>query len=201
RGLTISTFHTIDSDKYFLFEEINYKKYTDAIDYFYINLNEYQPVNIDDLFITRDSLEVLIGKIKNPDFGDRLKDLDLQLDKANSRIKELEVENEQLKRTQGNILQIQNKDVLAKEEKYNPTERETHLLMINALVNIITRPDFKAGTANYLKANGINQSAIYREIAEEITHILNAPETKERSEETIKRRLKEAMGLETQQAD
>ncbi|WP_410679169.1 hypothetical protein [Avibacterium paragallinarum] len=92
-------------------------------------------------------------------------------------------------------------DLVEKLEKYNPTERETHLLMINALVNIITKPNFRAGAAKYLKANGINQSAIYREIAEEITHILNAPETKERSEETIKRRLKEAMGLETQQAD
>ncbi|MEE6055980.1 hypothetical protein [Avibacterium paragallinarum] len=94
-----------------------------------------------------------------------------------------------------------NEAVLVGEEKYNPTERETHLLTINALVNIITRPDFKAGTANYLKANGINQSAIYREITKEITRILNAPETNERSEETIKRRLKEAMELETKQAD
>lgn len=86
-------------------------------------------------------------------------------------------------------------------EKYNPTEKETHLLMINALANIIAKPDFKAGAAKYLKANGINQSAIYGEITKEITRILNAPETNERSEETIKRRLKEAMGLETQQAD
>ncbi|SUB27358.1 hypothetical protein EV689_11226 [Avibacterium gallinarum] len=191
----------IDYDRSQVVEKINFKRYTDAIGSFYIDFIEYQPINIDDLILTRKSLEILINKIKNPDCNYNLKDLDLKLDTANARIKELEAENEQLKRAQGNILQIQNKDVLAKEEKYNPTERETHLLMINALANIITKPDFRAGTAKYLKANGINQSAIYGEITEEITRILNAPETKERSEETIKRRLKEAMGLETQQAD
>lgn len=96
---------------------------------------------------------------------------------------------------------VKNEAVLAGEEKYNLTERETHLLMINALANIITKPNFRAGAAKYLKANGINQSAIYGEITEEISRILNAPETNERSEETIKKRLKEAMELETKQAD
>ncbi|UXN35943.1 hypothetical protein N8E87_06975 [Avibacterium paragallinarum] len=92
-------------------------------------------------------------------------------------------------------------NLVEKLEKYNPTERETHLLMINALANIITKPNFRAGAAKYLKANGINQSAIYGGITEEISRILNAPETNERSEETIKKRLKEAMALETKQAE
>lgn len=119
----------------------------------------------------------------------------------NNRISKLETQLaiSQAETQKLNQSAVKNESVFV-EEKYNPTERETHLLMINALVNIITRPNFKAGAAKYLKANGINQSAIYGEITEEITRILNAPETKERSEETIKRRLKEAVGLETQQA-
>lgn len=116
----------------------------------------------------------------------------IEIPKLKARIAELERKNQNT---------AQNKAIPEQPPKYNPTERETHLLMINALINIITKPNFRAGAAKYLKANRINQKTIYEEVAQGIKETLNNPETKERSEEAIKKRLKEAMALETKQAD
>ncbi|OOF47570.1 hypothetical protein [Rodentibacter trehalosifermentans] len=84
------------------------------------------------------------------------------------------------------------------DENYNPTERDTHLLIIGALANLLAKPI--QNKSRYLKGTGaINQSAINKDIETEIAELLK-PSTKERSAETIKPRLREALKL-VKQAD
>lgn len=79
--------------------------------------------------------------------------------------------------------------------KYNTIERETHLLIIGALANLLANPN--KNKTRYVKGAGaINQSALNSDIGAEIASLLQ-PETKSRSEETIKQRVREALNLIT----
>ncbi|MBN6070565.1 hypothetical protein HYE53_05590 [Aggregatibacter actinomycetemcomitans] len=82
-------------------------------------------------------------------------------------------------------------ELISQATKYNPTERETHLLIIGALANLLANPNKNA--SRYVKGTGtINLSAISKDISDQIILLLQ-PETKVRSEETIKPRLREAI--------
>lgn len=79
--------------------------------------------------------------------------------------------------------------------KYNTIERETHLLIIGALANLLANPN--KNKTRYVKGAGaINQSALNSDIGAEIASLLQ-PETKSRAEETIKQRVREALNLIT----
>lgn len=128
---------------------------------------------------------------------------DEQLKKQND---ELQCENGQLKERireleQAGLLEI-NSDMLPANnnttENYNPTERETHLLMINALAQMLTKSNGNAG--KYLWGNAINKKQISEDIAQQIKEALNDPETKTRSQETIRARLNDALKF-NEQAD
>ncbi|WP_077664858.1 hypothetical protein [Rodentibacter pneumotropicus] len=84
------------------------------------------------------------------------------------------------------------------DESYNPTERETHLLMIDAMAKLLTNQNFNVN--KYIRGKNINKKQISEDITEHITKVLNTPETKSRSLETIRKRLDEALKL-NEQAD
>jgi len=114
-------------------------------------------------------------------------------------IEELRAENTELKTRIAELesqLQAQKESAVDFEpapqvETYNPTERETHLLMIGAFANLLANPNKNA--SKYIKGKvAINQSAIGKDISDQILLLLQ-PETKTRSEETIKARLREAI--------
>ncbi|VEH68296.1 Uncharacterised protein [Rodentibacter pneumotropicus] len=126
-----------------------------------------------------------------------------------STIAELQTENEQLKARIAeleNQLQAQQSAVNSQEvlpvnnldESYNPTERETHLLMIDAMAKLLTNQNFNVN--KYIRGKNINKKQISEDITEHITKVLNTPETKPRSLETIRKRLDEALKL-NEQAD
>ncbi|WP_258184938.1 hypothetical protein [Haemophilus haemolyticus] len=116
---------------------------------------------------------------------------ELQEEKAKNTL--LQTENERLKAE----LKAQQDRMTELEQKlnakaYDVRERETHLLMIGALSNLL------AGCKqNYQKGNsGINQSAISRDIEHEIIKLLQ-PETKTRTLDTIRPRIRESLNLIT----
>ena len=80
--------------------------------------------------------------------------------------------------------------VLEKGKAYDVRERETHLLIIGALSNLLAENKRK-----YQKGNGgINQSAISKDIETEIIELLQ-PATKTRTIDTIRPRIRESLNL------
>ena len=87
---------------------------------------------------------------------------------------------------------VDSEPVLEKCKAYDVRERETHLLMIGALSNLLAgyKQKYQKGSS------GINQSAISRDIEHEIIQLLQ-PETKTRTLDTIRPRIREALNLIT----
>ena len=110
----------------------------------------------------------------------------LQLENAElqTRISELEDKAQQSA--------VDSEPVLGNGKAYDVRERETHLLMIGALSNLLAGYKQK-----YQKGNGgINQSAISKDIESEIIELLQ-PETKTRTNDTIRPRIRESLNLIT----
>ena len=116
----------------------------------------------------------------------------------NSIIAELRAENERLKaeneelKAQPKQSAVESETGLENAKPYDNRERETHLLMIGALSNLLATSKQK-----YQKGKGvINQSAISRDIEAEIIELLR-PETKTRTLDTIRPRIRESINLIT----
>ena len=87
---------------------------------------------------------------------------------------------------------VNSKPVLENAKAYDVRERETHLLIIGALSNLLAENKRK-----YQKGNGgINQSAISKDIETEIIDLLQ-PATKTRTIDTIRPRIRESLNLIT----
>lgn len=87
---------------------------------------------------------------------------------------------------------VDSESILENEKPYDKRERETHLLMIAALANLLATSKSK-----YQKASGnINQSEVSKDIETEIINLLQ-PETKTRSLDTIRARIRESIVLIT----
>ena len=126
---------------------------------------------------------------------------ELQEEKAKNTL--LQTENERLKAENAELkaqLQdnaqrqsaVDSEPVLENAKAYDVRERETHLLMIGALSNLLAGYKQK-----YQKGNGgINQSAISKDIESEIIELLQ-PETKTRTNDTIRPRIRESLNLIT----
>ena len=128
---------------------------------------------------------------------------ELQEEKAKNTL--LQTENErlkaELKAQQDRMTELEQKlqqgavdsePVLENAKAYDVRERETHLLMIGALSNLLAGCKQK-----YQKGNGgINQSAISKDIESEIIELLQ-PETKTRTNDTIRPRIRESLNLIT----
>lgn len=118
-----------------------------------------------------------------------------QLQAENERLKaELKAQQDRMAELEQKLQQgaVDSEPVLENAKAYDVRERETHLLMIGALSNLL------AGCKqNYQKGNsGINQSAISRDIEHEIIKLLQ-PETKTRTLDTIRPRIRESLNLIT----
>lgn len=131
-----------------------------------------------------DSTELQAEKAKNT-----------QLQAENERLKaELKAQQDRMAELEQKLQQsaVDSEPVLEKCKAYDVRERETHLLMIGALSNLLA--GYKQ---NYQKgSSGINQSAISRDIEHEIIQLLQ-PETKTRTLDTIRPRIREALNLIT----
>lgn len=128
---------------------------------------------------------------------------ELQAEKAKNT--QLQAENErlkaELKAQQDRMAELEQKPqqsavdsepVLENAKAYDVRERETHLLMIGALSNLLAGYKQK-----YQKGNGgINQSAISKDIESEIIELLQ-PGTKTRTNDTIRPRIRESLNLIT----
>ena len=128
---------------------------------------------------------------------------ELQEEKAKNTL--LQTENErlkaELKAQQDRMTELEQKlqqgavdsePVLENAKAYDVRERETHLLMIGALSNLLAGYKQK-----YQKGNGgINQSAISKDIETEIIELLQ-PATKTRTIDTIRPRIRESLNLIT----
>ena len=124
---------------------------------------------------------------------------ELQEEKAqNTQLQEdierLKAENAELKAQ----LQVQKENavdsepVLRNAKAYDVRERETHLLIIGALSNLLA-----TNKPKYQKGKGvINQSAISKDIETEIIELLQ-PATKTRTTDTIRPRIRESLNLIT----
>ncbi|MBF0750904.1 MULTISPECIES: hypothetical protein [unclassified Pasteurella] len=130
--------------------------------------------------------EMKLITIPNPKYNN---DKDRIIEELQTKITELE-----------NQLQAQQSAVNSQEvlpvsnlENYNPTERETHLLMIDAMAKLLTNQNFNVN--KYIRGKNINKKQISEDITEHITKVLNTPETTIRSAETIRKRLNEALKL------
>lgn len=87
---------------------------------------------------------------------------------------------------------VDSEPVLENAKAYDVRERETHLLIIGALSNLLAENKRK-----YQKGNGgINQSAISKDIETEIIELLQ-PATKTRTIDTIRPRIRESLNLIT----
>lgn len=87
---------------------------------------------------------------------------------------------------------VDSEPVLENAKAYDVRERETHLLMIGAFCNLVSQ-------GKYMYQNGkgkINKSAISKDIESEIIELLQ-PETKTRSPDTIRQRIRESLNLIT----
>ncbi|OOF64705.1 hypothetical protein [Rodentibacter sp. Ppn85] len=120
---------------------------------------------------------------------------DRNVEELQAKITELEnqLQAQQSAANSQEVLPVSNLD-----ENYNPTERETHLLMIDAMAKLLTNQNFNVN--KYIRGKNINKKQISEDVTEHITEVLNTPETKSRSLETIRKRLDEALKL-NEQAD
>ncbi len=118
-----------------------------------------------------------------------------QLQAENERLKEeLKAQQDRMAELEQKLQQsaVDSKPVLGNAKAYDVRERETHLLMIGALSNLLAGYKQK-----YQKGNGgINQSAISKDIESEIIELLQ-PETKTRTNDTIRPRIRESLNLIT----
>ncbi|OOF53631.1 hypothetical protein [Rodentibacter trehalosifermentans] len=137
----------------------------------------------------------IVKRLNDIQISNALKRKDDEIIRLNTKIVELEnqLQAQQSAVSSQEVLPVSNLD-----EKYNPTERETHLLMINAMAQMLTNPHFNVH--KYIRGKNINKTDMSRDIAQHITKVLNTPETKPREEETIRKRLNEALKL-NEQAD
>lgn len=145
-----------------------------------INIEQQTHENLHNPAIT--STELQAEKAKNT-----------QLQAENERLK---AENAELKaQLQDNAQRqsaVDSEPALENAKAYDVRERETHLLMIGALSNLLAGCKQK-----YQKGNGgINQSAISKDIESEIIELLQ-PETKTRTNDTIRPRIRESLNLIT----
>ena len=110
----------------------------------------------------------------------------LQLENAELQTRISELEN----KTQQSA--VDSEPTLGNAKAYDVRERETHLLIIGALSNLLAENKQK-----YQKGNGgINQSAISKDIETEIIELLQ-PATKTRTIDTIRPRIRESLNLIT----
>lgn len=118
-----------------------------------------------------------------------------QLQAENERLKaELKAQQDRMAELEQKLQQsaVDSEPVLENAKAYDVRERETHLLMIGALSNLLAGYKQK-----YQKGNGgINQSAISKDIESEIIELLQ-PETKTRTNDTIRPRIRESLNLIT----
>lgn len=138
-------------------------------------LNGYEIQEENQIFI-KPSEEITRKELVIEDLQTKITDLENQLQAQQSAVNSQEV------------LPVNNLD-----ESYNPTERETHLLMIDAMAKLLTNQNFNVN--KYIRGKNINKKQISKDITEHITEVLNTPETKPRSLETIRKRLDEALKL------
>lgn len=143
-------------------------------------LNGYEIQEENQIFI-KPSEEITRKELVIEDLQTKITELEKQLQAQQSAVNFQEV------------LPVNNLD-----ESYNPTERETHLLMIDAMAKLLTNQNFNVN--KYIRGKNINKKQISEDVTEHITKVLNTPETKPRSLETIRKRLDEALKL-NEQAD
>ncbi|OBX80321.1 hypothetical protein [Haemophilus aegyptius] len=159
--------------------------------------NNYLPIDKSDIYLERARVEKFLGfsTINNEIFIEKNSAIE-----KNKIITESEVEAK-IKAQQDRIAELEQKlqqsavnseRVLENAKAYDVRERETHLLMIGALSNLLAgyKQSYQKGS------NRINQSAISRGIEHEIIKLLQ-PETKTRTLDTIRPRIREALNLIT----
>ncbi|CBY80842.1 hypothetical protein AO053_04235 [Haemophilus influenzae biotype aegyptius] len=131
-----------------------------------------------------DSTELQAEKAKNTQLQAENESLKAELKAQQDRMAELEQKLQQSA--------VDSEPVLGNGKAYDVRERETHLLMIGALSNLLAgyKQSYQKGS------NRINQSAISRGIEHEIIKLLQ-PETKTRTLDTIRPRIREALNLIT----
>ena len=145
-----------------------------------INIDQQTPENLSKPVI--DSTELQEEKARNA--------------QLQAEIERLKTENAELKaQLQDNAQRqsaVDSEPVLGNTKAYDVRERETHLLIIGALSNLLAENKQK-----YQKGNGgINQSAISKDIETEIIELLQ-PATKTRTIDTIRPRIRESLNLIT----
>lgn len=169
-----------------------------------ISSYDYLPIDKSDIFLERSRIEKFLGfstinNASNEIFIEKNcaieKAQNTQLQAENERLKEeLKAQQDRMAELEQKLQQsaVDSEPVLENGKAYDVRERETHLLMIGALSNLL------AGCKqNYQKGNsGINQSAISRDIEHEIIKLLQ-PETKTRTLDTIRPRIRESLNLIT----
>lgn len=169
-----------------------------------ISSYDYLPIDKSDIFLERSRIEKFLGfstinNASNEIFIEKNcaieKAQNTQLQAENERLKaELKAQQDKMAELEQKLQQgaVDSEPVLENAKAYDVRERETHLLMIGALSNLL------AGCKqNYQKGNsGINQSAISRDIEHEIIKLLQ-PETKTRTLDTIRPRIRESLNLIT----
>lgn len=121
---------------------------------------------------------------------------DTDIAELQAKTEALQAENAKLKaQLQDNAQRksaVDSEPVLGNAKAYDVRERETHLLIIGALSNLLAENKQK-----YQKGNGgINQSAISKDIETEIIELLQ-PATKTRTIDTIRPRIRESLNLIT----
>ena len=139
--------------------------------------------NIEQLFLFhRDEIDEYIKKLtKNEVEEEKI------IENLRTRITELESQLQVQKESA-----VDSEPVLGNAKAYDVRERETHLLIIGALSNLLAENKQK-----YQKGNGgINQSAISKDIETEIIELLQ-PATKTRTIDTIRPRIRESLNLIT----
>lgn len=125
--------------------------------------------------------------------GEQLRTENIELknniEQLQKEVSELE---EQLQANAQQQSTVDSEPVLGNAKAYDIRERETHLLIIGALSNLLA-----VNKQKYQKGNGgINQSAISKDIETEIIELLQ-PATKTRTIDTIRARIRESLNLIT----
>ena len=169
-----------------------------------ISSYDYLPIDKSDIFLERSRIEKFLGfstinNASNEIFIEKNcaieKAQNTQLQAENERLKaELKAQQDKMAELEQKLQQgaVDSEPVLENAKAYDVRERETHLLMIGALSNLLAGYKQK-----YQKGNGgINQSAISKDIESEIIELLQ-PETKTRTNDTIRPRIRESLNLIT----